>query len=453
MKMMTKTAAATLGGAAAWVCLSTGAAFASAGYGVGHESITGAGVAYAGGAAAAGDASTVHYNPAGMSFLGRDEIAVGAQFIFPTIKFDNRGSTIFNGTPLAGSNRGDGGKFALIPDAFIVKQLTDQIHYGLGITGPWGLVTDYDRDWLGRYNEITTSLRVLNVNPSISYKISDQVSLGVGFDVQYAIGKLRQAIDFGTVCVGALGPAVCNGGFGLQPQQDDGLGKVSGRDWGFGYNVGVLFQPTEYVRLGVHYRSNVKLDFDGKAGFQVPAGARAFFTAAGAPTAFTATDANFDLTIPELASVSGYVRFDPRWAAMADFTWTRWSRFQALTITFANPATPTNVLQTQWDNVFRAAVGVEHYYSDQWTFRGGLAYDESPIPDTTRGPGIPDSTHYVVGTGLSYKVNDRLTADFSLIHQFYKKGPANRISGTGSRLIGDFRVNVDVIGAGFRWAL
>lgn len=440
-------------GAAALIYVSATAAIAGTGYGVGHESVTGAGTAYAGGAAAALDASTIHYNPAGMSVLKNDELMLGNQIVLPTINFTNQGSTIFNGAPLTGTTDGKGGKMAMVPNVYWVKTINDQVRFGVGVTAPYGLVTSYKPDWIGRYNEITTSLKVGNVNPSVSFKISDTLSVGAGVNAQYAFGKLRQAIDFGTVCAAALGAPTCAGGFGLSPQANDGSGLVKGEDFGMGYNVGILFHPSDGLRLGAHYRSHVKLQFDGQARFSVPGNARTFLGAAGIPTAFTNTDADFALTIPEQASLSAYAKVDPRWAFMADVTWTRWSRFEELRITFANPSTPTNVLPTQWENVYRAAVGTVFDYSDTWTFRGGIAYDESPILDAFRGPGIPDSDRWVGAAGLSYKVNDNITVDASYQHLFFKKGPSRRPSATGSLLIGTFDVDVDVIGLGVRIAM
>lgn len=432
--------------------LSSASAQAGTGYAVGHESVSGAGTAYAGGAAAALDASTIHTNPAGMSMLQGDELIVGAQFIFPTIKFTNQGSTIFNGAPLTGTNDGKGGKFAPVPTVYWAHQLNDQAWFGLGLTAPWGLVTAYQDNWLGRYNEITTSLKVGNLNPSFSYKVSDTLSIGFGGNAQYALGKLKQAIDFGTVCAAALGGPTCAGGFGLSPQNNDGFGTVKGEDLGLGFNAGILFHPNDDFRLGAHYRSKVRLQFDGSASFVVPTNARAFLTVAGLGTAFTATDADFTLTIPEQASASAYFKVDPQWAIMTDLTWTRWSRFQELRITFANP-TPTNVLQTQWENVWRAAVGTQYDYSDRWSFRAGLAYDESPILDAFRGPGIPDSDRWVVGLGAGTALSDTLSLDLSYQHLFFKDGPSRRPSATASTLIGTFNVNVDVIGAALKWKM
>lgn len=430
-----------------------GPAQAGTGYAVGHESVTGAGTGYAGGAAAALDASTIHYNPAGMSVLDHDELIVGAQLIFPTVKFVNQGSTIFDGSPLNGTNDGKGGKFAPIPTIYWTRQVSDQVRFGLGVTAPWGLVTEYKDDWIGRYNELLTSLKIGNVNPAISYKINDQLSVGFGLNAQYATGKLRQAVDFGTACAAALGRPTCLGGFGLAPQLSDGYGTVKGDDVGFGYNIGILFHPNENFRLGAHYRSKVHFQFGGTVHFDVPAGARAFFTVAGIPTAFTDDSADFELTVPEQASVSAYVKADPRWAFMADLTWTRWSQFDELRIQFSNPATPTNVLQTKWKNVWRVGVGTVFDYSDEWTFRGGMAYDESPILDAYRGPGIPDSTRWVAAAGLSKQLSDTLTLDASYQHLFFKKGPARRPSPTGSSLNGYFDVNVDVIGLALRWRM
>jgi long-chain fatty acid transport protein len=160
-----------LAGIAVMSWLEATPAFATSGYGVGQESVTGSGMANAGGAAAALDAGTVYSNPAGMSVLDHNEIMVGAIFALPTITYTERGSTIFDGSPLQGPANGHGGQLAFVPDIYWVSKVSDRVHVGLGINAPWGLVTEYDRPWIGRYNEITTSLRVANINPSVSYKI------------------------------------------------------------------------------------------------------------------------------------------------------------------------------------------------------------------------------------------------------------------------------------------
>lgn len=423
----------------------------AAGYAVGHESISGAGVAYAGGAAAAGDASTIHSNPAGLTRLNGDQMVVGAHFIDPNIDFDDSGSVNFDGAPLTGGDGGDGAKKAAIPVFYYMWDFGADLRLGLGMNAPYGLITKYNSDWQGRYNEVTTSLKTINVNPSAAYRLTDRLSVGAGFDLQYVRVKLLQAIDFGAVCVGALGAPTCAAGFGLVPQASDGAGLVSGWDVAYGYNGGLLYELAEGTRIGVHYRSKIEYDVDLDADFDVPAGARAFFTAAGAPTAFTDGGAKVKLTIPETFSASVYHEIDPRWAVMADLTWTRWSQFEEVRVNFDNPATPANVLETQWNDVFRVAVGATYAWSDSLTLRGGLAFDESPIDDAFRGPGIPDSDRYVIAVGVGYRLTESVLLDVGYQHLFLKDGSTARPSGTGSVLNGNFDVDIDVLSLGVNW--
>ncbi len=423
----------------------------AAGYAVGHESVSGAGTAYAGGAAAAGDASTIQSNPAGLTRLDGNQMIFGVQGIIPVIDFDNSGAVLSDGTPTTGGDGGDGGKEAVVPNLYFLWDLESGVKLGLGINAPYGLITKYDPDWVGRYSEITTSLKTININPSAAVRVTDRLSVGAGLNLQYVRAKLLQAIDFGTICVSQVGAATCAGTFGLAPQANDGTGFVSGEDFGYGFNLGLLYEPTAATRVGVHYRSRIEYTIDLNADFNVPAAARTFFVAGGAPTAFTDGDAETKLTIPETASASVYHTINPRWAAMADVTWTRWRQFDELRINFDDPATPANVLPTNWNDVFRVSAGATYEWSDSVTLRGGLAFDESPIDDAFRGPGIPDSDRYVIALGLGYRLSDSLSVDFAYQHLFFKDGLTRRLSATNSVLNGEFDVDVDMVSVGMNW--
>ncbi len=425
-------------------------AIAATGYAVGHESVSGAGTAYAGGAAAAGDASTIHSNPAGMTRLDGDQMIVGGHGIVPVVDFDDNGSVIFDGTPTTGGEGGNGGKKAVIPNLYFVWGLESGVKLGLGINAPYGLITKYEPDWLGRYSEITTSVKTININPSVAVRLTDRLSVGAGANLQYVRAKLLQAIDFGTICVGAICAAACAAG-GLAPQANDGTGMVSGEDFGYGFNLGLLYEPIAGTRVGVHYRSRINYTIDLNADFGVPGEARAFFAAAGSPTAFTDGDAEAKLTIPETISASVYHAIDPRWAVMADVTWTRWRQFDELRINFDDTATPANVLPTNWNDVFRVSAGATYEWSDSVTLRGGLAFDASPIDDAFRGPGIPDSDRYVIALGFGYRLSDSLSLDFAYQHLFFIDGLTRRLSATNSVLNGEFDVDVDVMSVGVNW--
>ena len=437
--------------AAAGLALAAGgSAQAASGYAVGHESPSGAGVANAGGAAAATDASTIWANPAGMTRLG-SEAVVGLHLIVPHIDFENRGSVLFNGQPVPGGEGGNGGYGVGIPNLYGVWSVSPAFKLGLGINAPYGLVTDYEPDFVGRYSEVTTNVKTVNVNPSAALALGGGWSLGAGLNLGYADAKLLQAIDFGAVCAAALGTAACGGAFGLVPGMSDGDGKVEGQALGGGFNLGVLYEPSPTTRFGAQYRSKLEYELDLDATFNVAANARAFLTAAGLPAAFTDSGAQTELTIPETASVSAYHELDARWAVMADVTWTRWTRFDELRIEFQNAQTPTNVLITDWHDVFRYSGGVAYRWNEALTLRGGLAFDESPIPTRNRGPGIPDSDRWVVAAGFGWRIAPAATVDAAYQHLFFRDGETARVSATNSVLIGQFQNDVDVFTLGLRW--
>jgi long-chain fatty acid transport protein len=418
----------------------------ASGYGVGQESVSAMGVANAGGAAAATDASTVFFNPAGMTKIQGNMLTFGAAAIFPYVDYDEGRSRLFDGTRVTGGEGGDGGQEAVVPHFYGIYTRDNGIKLGLGVNSPFGLVTDYDARWLGRYSEVTTSLKTFNVNPSIAANLGNGVSVGGGINLQYSKGTLLQAIDFGSNCVAALGAGAC-AGFGLTAGRSDGSGRVEGDAYGYGFNLGILYELSPETRFGAHFRSKMILNFDGQADFGTNNSIRSFLSAAGSPNAFQRADAEFTLTEPEMVSLSAYHALNDKWAIMGDVTWTRWGQFDKLEIDF-NDTTPTNMLLTDWENVFRLSTGATYRWSDELTLRSGIAYDDSPIKTPFRGPGIPDSDRIVLAIGAGYKLSDSLWLDVAYQHFFFKTGHTDRISATNSVLNGDFKVTVDAFGAG-----
>jgi len=421
-------------------------AIAATAFAPGQESVSGGGTAFAGGAAAANDASTIFYNPAGMTRLHDNQMMIGGQFLIVDIDYDEKASTLFNGSPISGGDGGQGGQNALVPHIYALYNLSSETKIGLGINAPFGLVTSYDDDWKGRYNEVTTSLKTINVNLAVAHRLTPELSVGGGLSAQRMQARLTQAIDFGSACAIALGAGTCAGTFGLAPGANDGSGDVDGTDVGFGFNMGVLYEFSPGTRMGFHYRSRINYKVDGDADFNVPAGARAFLTAAGLPNAYTQTGAHLSFKLPASASVSAYHEIDDRWAVMADVTWTRWRSFNEVLFVF-DDQTPQNLLVTRWKNVFRVAAGATYRWSDRLLLRGGAAFDESPVRDMFRGPGVPDSNRVVVALGLGYALSDRMWMDASYQHLFFETGTTRRTSPTNSTLVGEFNNAVDVIGA------
>ena len=322
-----------------------------------------------------------------------------------------------------------------------------KLKFGIGINTPYGLRTDYNVGWFGRYNELTTALTTFNVNPALGYRVTNRISIGGGLNLSYARARLTKAIDFGSVCVAGLGAPAC-AGLGLAPKQNDGIGEFRGSDIAWGYNLGVLYEWSPRTRFGASFRSKQEYDFDGDGVFGVPVAAQAIL----APGQFVGQRATAKVPIPPSASVSAYHEVNDRWAVMGDLTWTGWSTFEEFRVNFAFPSQPADVLRTEWNNVFRLSGGATYAWNERLTLRSGLAFDESPISTAFRGPGVPDSDRIVVALGAGYKLRDNLTIDAGYQHLFFRDGFTNRISGTGSVTRGVFKIDVDLIAVGATWS-
>ena len=228
---------------------SLSSSLSASGFAIIEHSVTGLGTAFAGATASAEDSSTIFFNPAGLTKLSGTEVVQGLHLILPDADFSSEGSTDVLGKPLTGNDGGDGGEDALVPNFYFSTDITDELRFGLGINAPFGLSTDYGNDWQGRYHAINSDLLTVNLNPAFAYAVNDQLSIGVGVNVQYAHMRLTQAVNFGTICLAKVDPQVC-AGQGVTPQAADGFTKVKADDWSVGYNVGLLFDLLPQLKQG-----------------------------------------------------------------------------------------------------------------------------------------------------------------------------------------------------------
>lgn len=410
----------------------------ASGFAITEQSVRGLGNAFSG-SAAAEDASTIFFNPAGLTRLTGSSVAGAGYYIFPSAIFQNQGSTIVTGAPLTGSNGGDAGVNVFVPNLYAAWELSDRVKIGLGINSPFGLKTNYNGDWVGRYQAVNSELTTININPTLAAKLTDNLSVGIGVNLQYAEAELSNAIDFGLVGFGA--------GLRTRPQGSDGFVKLTGNDWSWGYNLGVLYEPSRKTRIGLAYRSSIAHELQGDANFTVPATATAL-TATGR---FTDTGAKTALDLPETVSLSAYHQLSPRLAATADVTWTNWSRFKELRVQFDNPIEPDSVQPENWHDAFRYSLGINYALSNAWELRAGVAYDESPIDDKYITPRIPDNNRTWVTIGASYKASDSLSFDIGYAHLFVDDAEINQESTTSGTLRGKFDNQVDIVGVQLNW--
>lgn len=396
------------------------------------------GSAYAGSAALARDGSTVWFNPAGMLLLRDTTITAAAPTINLEIEYHDSGASRgLGGLPLSGPRVQDAGTIVAVPHAYWVRPMSDRLAIGFGFNTPYGLGTDYRRQWVGRYQAVETQLLVYNLNPSVAFAVTDTLSVGGGVNFQYANGKLSTAIDFGTIGAGAGIP-------GLLPQQNDGFVEIRGNDWDVGWNAGVLWHPSERTRLGVSYRAETSADIEGPARFDVPAAAVPL-TLGGA---FVRTEAATSLPMPESWAFGAYHRVTPRLALLADATRTRWSTHETLNVTFDNPAQPPITQTANWKDAWRFSVGAEFELSDRLTLRGGIADETTPVPDATREPRIPEADHLWLAAGATWAFSQRLDIDFFLLHLETDDAPLTVSSPFAGTLSGNAQWNIWTFGVG-----
>ncbi len=428
-------------------CSSTSLA---AGFALIEQSASQMGNAFAGGAAFANDASTIFFNPAGMTRLPAQ--VVGAIHLVKTkADFDGTATDIFGGT-VSGGNGGDAGKLGAIPNLYITAPLGDGLFAGLGISVPFGLATEYDDDWQGRYQGIESEVTTINFNPSLAYKVNNQLSLGAGISIQYINAKLTQAVDQGSLCAptylqleaqGVLPPGSSAACAGLTPQGSDGFAKVEGDNWAGGYNLGLLYEPTNSTRVGLAYRSKVKQKLNGNGKFSntIPQ-----FSALGI---FVNTNINASIDLPQTLSLSVWHDLSSQWSVMADATWTGWDNFQELRIGYDSNQ-PDTAEDEDWDDVMRYSVGVD-YRMNNWTFRSGVAYDETPIKNAQqRTARIPGEDRTWVSVGVGYQINQAFGIDVGYTHLFIDDPEINRTS-TAGNINGEYDADVNILSAQVVW--
>lgn len=426
---------------AAAAVLGMAASAHSAGFALIEQSASGMGNAFAGAAAVAEDASTVYFNPAGMVFLKGQQVVAAGHVIAPQAEFSNQGSTHATAPATAGSLTGgngpDGGELGLVPNFYYTAKLGDRLALGFGMNAPFGMATEYDSTWVGRYHAIRSELQTVNMNPSVAVRLNDHVSLGAGLNVQYLKAELSNAIDFGTALF-------LRGAPGALPQRNDGSVVLEGDSWDYGYNLGAMLELDKDTRFGLTYRSKMEHDVEGTADFTLPTAYAGALGALGySDTSVTATAA-----LPETVSGSFYHRFDPKLAVLADATWTRWSRFQELRFKFAS-GIADGVTTENWKDSWRYSAGAIYNANEKLTVRAGVAYDNTPIPsEEFRTPRIPDEDRFWMALGFGYKFSDRLGMDFGYAHLFVKdpvinKSPSGEDASRGG-LKGTYEASVDI---------
>ncbi len=416
----------------------------AAGFASQTQSGSGLGNAYAGGAAVAEDASVVWYNPAAMTELQGSHIAGAIYLLNNNRDWNNRAST-----PAAGVTLGQTAnmsKTTVMPNFFYTRQINSNWHTGFALNTPFGLKTEYNQDWMGRYQGVGSDIETINLNFALAYKVSPVLSIGGGLNWQRLEAKLTSMQNYAAVAA-SVNPA-------LIPTLNfrESLTKVEGSDDAFGYNLGLRYKPTDTLSFGIHYRSAVKFNVSGDVIFN-----RATSTNGALEAALAANFVNgavkSDIKVPAAAHFSVHNKLNPKWDIMADLMWTQWSTVQKLEFLRSSGSVLSST-RYNWTNTMRYSVGTSYQWSDSWKLRLGVAYDESPVPQQYRTARLPDNDRFWISGGIQYAASERMKIDFGYTYVKVKNSdlngrredndPTGNLSGT---LTGTFKQHVHILGA------
>ena len=401
------------------------------------------------GSGVAPDASVQFFNPAGIAALSGFNFLGGGQLIVTGVNFHNQGTSSVLGTPVTGDASADSN--AAVAEGYASYQIDDRFTVGLASYVPFGLATRYPDNSSVRYFTDTTSLRTIEINPNVAFRLNNQLSFGAGPVVRWSDGEFSTHIDDGGIATGVAArsgvPLPLAAGL-AGPEGNDARLRVHGTDWDLGYKLGVLFQPDKQTNVGIAYHSAMQSTLEGdgtidNSGVNSP-GARLF---AASPLAPQSARATAKIDYPDYITVSASRQIDDRLKLAGDFQWTNWSRLKGIFINFANGQTGGEGFN--WNDGYRFSVGGEYKLDPKWTLRTGAAYEISPIgDDADRTPRDPDTDRFWISGGVGYQLTQNVGFDFGYSHLFAIDGGTVRTNSIAGQLVGRYEDDsADIISA------
>ncbi len=417
-----------------------GAESYAAGFAIKETDSGAAGHAFAGNGAMMGNIASMWNNPATMTGLKESGASLSVMYIMPNATFKQSGEHDASGVTAKSSEN------AAVPAFYGLWSLNDRTKVGLAVTAPFGMSVDFGADSMVSELVMKSSMISYNINPSIAYRVNKHFSVALGVSAQRIEVEKTQKLSDRTL------NAIINKNAGppsaaISGQQD--VAKLTGDAWGYGYNLGFVLEPFEGTVFGLSYRSQINCKLDGKVQFNNLLVARNGW-------------AKTDISTPASIDFSMTHEINKEWKAMFSAVWTNWSVFDKLDVKTEKDI--GEMLETHnWSNAWFFAVGfnyVPHSLGmEDIVVKFGAAYDQTPVHDVNRRPGIPDADRYLVSAGVDYMVNDRCHIGFSYTHLFMQNAKVirqhvdnygegkDKVAGYTPHIVdGSFHSNADIIG-------
>ncbi|MBC4011550.1 long-chain fatty acid transporter FadL [Morganella morganii] len=382
------------------VSLTATQAFA-AGFQLNEYSTSALGRAFSGEGAVADDASVGSRNPAAMTLFDRPSMSAGAILINPSVDISGK-------SPLTGNSTDakDIAPSAVVPNLHFIMPINEKWSVGASTTTNFGLATEFKDNYSAGAIGGKTDLVTANFNVSGAYRLNDNFSFGLGLNAVYADAEIsRHTGELGQVAAGITkNPALA------KIPANSNLAKLKGDGWGYGWNAGMLYELDKDNRFSLTYRSKVTVKFkDGDFTQNIPG------------LLDRSTKGKLDLNLPDIWEFSAYHRVAPKWAVHYTFAYTGWDSFQELKATDKGNGNVLFEKHEGFKNAYRVALGTTYYHDDNWTFRGGVAFDDSPVPANNRSISIPDQDRIWFSLGSTYAFNKDASVDVGVAYMHGRK--------------------------------
>jgi long-chain fatty acid transport protein len=333
-------------------------------------------------AALANDPSAIYFNPSGITQLYGTQLLFGSTLILPS-------STFRGPSPSIAEYELESQIFTPI-HLYATHQINDKLFLGFGVGNNYGLGTKWEDNWVGRFMAVETEIRTFFFNLVASYKIIPELSIGFGY-----------VFTYGDVLIGRK--------LNLSPFNAEPYLELEGTGTGSGFTAGIIAHPTKSISVGLSFRSQVTIEFEGDA------------TPSNVPSLFDGQLPNGDitapLTTPENITFGIAIKPLKNFTLTADYQYVGWDSYEKLEVEFQDFIDSdtgeklVNSSERNYDNGFIARLGAEYQYTTDLDIYAGFLYDSNPVPDERLDPTLPDSDRLGFSAGVGYKLSANLTAE------------------------------------------
>jgi long-chain fatty acid transport protein len=473
----------------------------ASGFQLREQSPSSQGNAFAGISAGGSDLSALFFNPAVMTqyddkqfTLGGTYVNLGAKYadgvasrtnVLQSLGFFSAPVTGANLSPISGSpSHPNAAISAVLPEFNIMYSVNKDLKVGLSVNVPFGLTTEYESNWIGRYHALKSDLKTIDIAPSLAYRVNNAFSIGVAFVARKADAELSNGVDYGTALALKVGPALAAAGlstvspgpglnspvanvsmgapnatFGTPgyatPGAWDGQAGLKGSGWGYGFKAGVTYQPSEEFRLGLAYSGAMTMTLKGDAAFSFPSSMPATDLGALNAAGLRNGGGSAELSLPATTSLGFDWKATPTFSFQGEVARTSWSKFKELRVKFDTGA-PDSVTDESWNDTTFVSLGGTWKLDQAWTVRAGLAFDKSAVDDTHRTPRIPDNDRKWVSLGCTYVFSKKMAVDVGYSRLLIADGKVNLTAAgdniTRGNLTGTIQAAINILGAQLRYS-